>query len=622
MQTEKGLKITEWRRFHLAEVEDTIPGRFRKMVVAHAERYAVVGRDGALTYAALDQKSDTVANRIASVCGMGSEPVAIVLPQGLAACVASLSVLKAGKFYVPLDPESPREWLRSVVESVDPKLVVTEAKHHALARSVLQARTEVVLIDDDANHSHIDTQQVDAPSSLTPDCTCYVYFTSGTTGAPKGVVDSHRNVLHNVMRYTNSLSISPTDRLSLLQPIDFSGSVSSLFSALLNGACVYPVNLRKENISSVARWFDDNGITIYHSVPSIFRSILDAVDDEVAFPTVRVVRLEGDRASVRDVAEFQRHFKKGALLVNGLGMTEAGIVCQYFVDQRSPTDTDTVPVGFPCDGMDVTIVGPEGTQVADGEVGTIEVTSRFLAQGYWKRPDMTAEVFRSAKTDDGSRVYRTGDLGRVREDGAIEHLGRVDTRVRLDGRWIETTRVEDALARVPGVREAAVTLCRGTNDREYLVGYVCTESNRSPSLHAVRTLLLKTLLPQEVPTRIVKLERLPLTTNGKVDRVALPDPGPNQRELELEAVPPSGMLHRKLVELWEGILKIDGIGIRDDFFDLGGTSMLALQMLGKVESRFGPSLAFRTLVEQPTIEALADAIMSAETGGSGHRSRG
>ncbi len=598
------------RLFEVGETEDTIPGRFARIAATHPDRVAIVGREETLTYAELDTRSDWIADRIVGACGRSNMPVAVVLPQGSDACVAILSVLKAGKFYVPLDSQSPRDWLATVVEDVAPELVLTDAKHDTLARSLARGGTRVLsIVADDAPAPSVDRERADSSPDITPDSTCYVYFTSGTTGAPKGVMDCHRNVLHNVMRYTNSLSIVPSDRLTLLQPIEFSGSVSSLFCALLNGACVFPLDLRRENAASAARWFAENEITIYHSVPTIFRSLVDAVDRETAFPSVRVVRLEGDQASIRDIERFQRRFKKGSVLVNGLGMTEAGIVCQYFVDHHAALPTHRVPVGNPCEGMDVSVITTDGKQASIGEPGVIEVTSRFLASGYWKQPDETAGVFRMADSDDGRRVYRTGDLGRIREDGAVEHLGRADTRVRLDGRWIEPSLVEDALVRAPGVREAAVAVRGEKDEGKRLVGYVALDSDEPLDSRSLRVHLLKLVSPHSVPSRFVKIEQLPLTANGKVDRTSLPDPGRVRPDLDVVRVLPSGMLQQKLVDVWEDILGVDGIGVRDDFFELGGSSMAALEMMGQIEALYDRSLAPEVLMPEATIERLSEILL-------------
>ena len=244
--------------------------------------------------------------------------------------------------------------------------------------------------------------------TLSPKSLAYIFFTSGSTGRPKGVVDNHRNVLHNVMRYTNRLGISPSDRLSMLQAPSFSGTVSSLFGALLNGATLYPFDLQSRGISSFAELLVSESITIYHSVPAIFRSLMSA---SPKFPSVRVVRLEGDRATAADLALFNRHFGQDCVLANGLGLTETGLVRQVVLHHGAMAGEGGLPVGQPVEDMVIDIIDGEQRPVLPDSTGQIAVTSRYLALGYWRDPARTRAKFLRSDTKGGDRTYLTGDLG-------------------------------------------------------------------------------------------------------------------------------------------------------------------------------------------------------------------
>jgi non-ribosomal peptide synthetase component F len=244
------------------------------------------------------------------------------------------------------------------------------------------------------------------------------------------VFDNHRNVLHNVMRYTNNLEIGARDRLSLIESCSYSGTVSSLFSALLNGAAVCPFDLQGQGIARLASWIGRERITIFHSTPTIFEQLL-ATDRE--FDGLRMIRLEGDRAELRQISLFQSRFGAECVLVNGLGLTEAGIVRQFFVTPQTKVDGDVVPIGQAVEDMAISLVDSEGDDVEQGSVGEITIRSKYLACGYWKRPDLTEAAFLPDPNGGDTRIYRTGDLGRMHADGCLDYIGRKDFRAKVRG---------------------------------------------------------------------------------------------------------------------------------------------------------------------------------------------
>jgi len=596
--------VSDFVAFAHAEIAQSIPARFAAIVARHPRRIAVDGRDGRLTYAELDARSGRLASAIRRRRAGPGAPVAVVMPQGASAVVAILGVLRTGACYLPLDPRWPETQRRAMLARCTPDLVLVSAStaaDHGGYADVLGI--EEALAEADAPLP---------PPSVAADDLAYVFFTSGTSGAPKGVMDTHRHVLHNVMRYTNALAIAPGDRLTLLQSVGFSGSVSSLFCALLNGACVLPLDIDAETPASIARWLRECRATIYHSVPSLFRA-LAAGDDGRGFPDLRVVRLEGDQASAAEVDLFRRCCPSDSALVHGLGATETGIVSQLVVTHASPPVTGVLPVGHACADVEIRIVGDGGEVLPAETAGEIEVVSRYLAYGLWGEPEMTARVFRAGA--DGTRAYRTGDRGRLRPDGCLEHLGRLDGRLRLRGAWVERAEVEAALARVPGVGAAAV----GVHERRgepRLVAYVVpatparADASRAgvPTPSALRRALAAEFPRHAVPSAYVVLPALPVTANGKLDRGALPPPDGRRPALDTPYVAPRSLLQRRLADLWTELLGVAPIGIDDDFFDLGGDSMLAVMMIDRVCALVDDLVPAETLLGGTTIAALDVAL--------------
>ena len=420
-----------WRShdmFPRSAVEQSIPARFEEQVRRHPDRLAVKSGAAAWSYTELNARANRIAHAILEARSEPGETVALVLDQGVELVAAILGALKAGKIYVPLDPSLPAERLAELIADSRAPLVVTDAR----ARPGTAAGRVLV-----ATALAAGRPSGDPGLSIAPSAGAYVYYTSGSTGRPKGVLDCHRNVLHNVMRYTNTLRITSDDRLTLLQGPAFSGAVSSLFAALLNGGASFPYDVPKDGVRGIAPWLRREAITIYHSVPVLFRQV---VSGDGSFPDLRLIRLEGDRASPGDVEVFRRRCAPGALLVNGLGATECGLVRQYVVSAETPVPASVLPVGYAVEDMEIVLLDEAGQERAAGEVGEIAVRSRYLATGYWRRPDLTADAFAAAPGRDGVRVYRTRDLGRMAPDGCLEHLGRKDFQAKIRGQRVDVGR--------------------------------------------------------------------------------------------------------------------------------------------------------------------------------------
>ncbi len=578
-------------RFDLDETAQSIPARFAKQVARFGSHPAVCYVGDELSYQELADRAAHLARALLAGRGADPEPVVLLFDQGTGSLVATLAVLMTGKFYVPLDPaQSPSE-LATIFTELAAQLILTDDTHYSSARGAAGADTKILNLDriPDADTSSL-LPEID------PDALAYVFYTTGSTGRPKGVADSHRNVLHNVMRYTNSLELGPEDRLSLLQVPSFSGAVSSQFAALLNGACVVPVNVREQTPARLAGWLERERITVYHSVPALFRSIVTATGRR--YPDLRIVRLEGDRASPGDLALHRSRLEPHCLLVNGLGTTETGLVSQHFA--TGPERASTVPIGHPVEGMAVQILDDRQQPVPAGEVGEIAVRSRYLARGYWRRPDLTRERFRDLPDETG-RLYLTGDLGRLRADGGLDHLGRVDDRFEIAGRVVDPAIVEAALLGHEAVAEAVVV--QDNQDEQRLVAYLVPAGSPPAEAAELPRWLAPTLPHELIPAAFHLVPALPLNANGKVDRRRLADGG-LVTVGGADAAMPTTLLQQQLDQIWQELLHLDAIGIDHDFFDLGGTSLLAMHMLDRIESRLRSRLSPSVLLEGATIRAV------------------
>jgi amino acid adenylation domain-containing protein len=574
------------------EIEQSLSDRFERQVDRFSDRIAVGAGSIELTYAELDAWANRIASAILARRGETPEPIGLVLEQGPSAIAAILGSLKAGKIYVPLDPTYPRARLEHVLDWVGAGLVLTDS----LARSLLPDGGDVLVVDrlGSAVEDHRPCLHV------SPDSLAYVFFTSGSTGEPKGVFDSHRNVLHNILRYTNALAIGPDDRLTLLQSCAFSGSVSSLFCALLNGASVYPFKVGEEGPTRLAELLRRRRLTMYHSVPAIYRSFLIGQD---RFPDLRVIRLEGDRASSVDVELYRRHFDPACVLANGLGTTETGLCRQFLIDRSTVVGEGILPVGYPVTDMEVVLLDDADKPVESGERGEIAVRSRFLALGYWRRPDLTEAAFRPDPAGGPERIYRTGDLGRLRPDGCLEYLARKDFQPKVRGHFVDVADIESALIAEQGVRDAVVTTRENARAEPELTAYVVSTDGDTLDVGALRAALADSLPRHLIPIRFRQLDALPLNDAGKVDRRSLPA---HDVVREPAGRGPRDPFERQLVRIWEEVLEVGPIGVDESILDLGGDSLSAAVIVARMESETGWRVTPAELFEHSTIASLAD----------------
>jgi len=430
----------------------------------------------------------------------------------------------------------------------------------------------------------------------------YVYYTSGSTGRPKGVVDTHRNVLHNILRYTDTLRIARDDRLTLIQGPSFSGAVSSLFGAILNGASIHPWDLHRDGLGGLADWVRRSGITMWHSVPGIFRVLTAGA---ALFPSVRVIRLEGDLAAAVDAARLRASFAPDCVLVNGLGATECGLVRQFFVGHDTPGAPGPLPIGHAVPDMSVAIVDEAGEPAPAGTIGEIVVTSAYLARGYWRQEAATAAAFAAVPGSPTRRRYRTGDLGVMAADGAITHLGRADFQEKIRGERVDVGAVEAAIVGRGLAREAVVRTWRGTDDTSRLVAYLVGADTRF-DVRAARRSLRPDLPPVALPAAFVRLEDWPRDDNGKIDRKALPAPAPEAPPAS--RAPARSALEAAIAGLWTDILGWTAGGDAD-FWEAGGDSIAAMRLIAAIEEVFGVVLELSAVLDAaPTIADLARLI--------------
>jgi amino acid adenylation domain-containing protein len=593
--------------FDRAEIEGSIDGRFTKAARCFGDRPAVVGRGRITSYAELDRAASGVARALQERLGASPGPVALLFEPGAALFAAMLGTLRAGRFYVPFDPAQPEPRTRAVWGSLDAAVLLADGPRLDRARRLASGAVPIW----DAGAIEPAEGAAAPPSNAAPDDLAYVLFTSGSTGMPKGVMQSHRNVLHNVWKLSAALRIVPDDRLTLLSSPSVGASVSDLFGALLNGAAVCPYALTGDGLRQLPGFLAREAITVYHSVPSVYRTLAATFDGRDDLSRVRVVRLGGEPVLASDFELYRNRFSRSCRFVVGYGATEINVIRQWSAGRDTPWPGGS-PLGHAVDGTEVVILDDGGRPT--GGSGEIAIRARTLSPGYWKDPERTVAAFRPVEGRPGVREYRTGDVGTILPDGCLLHLGRKDERRKIRGHRVELGEVEAALRVIPGVREATVGT-RGSAGAPRLTAWVVRDGESAPDVGSLRRALSSRLPAALVPTAFVFLEALPRAGSGKLDRGALPNPSAERPALETPFREPKEGAEAAAAGAFREVLGLERVGADDDFFDLGGDSLSAVEALAALERSLGAELSAADLLEAPTPAGLAARV------GSGAASR-
>jgi amino acid adenylation domain-containing protein len=580
--------------------EQSIPARFEQQVIKSPDKIAVKTKRYTWTYRDLNDKANQVAQAILEQ----EERVALLFEHDAHQLVGIMGVLKAGKTYVPLDPDSPRERLEYIVQDSQASAILTNDQNLSLAQTLTNKTIRLINID------KLETATNNIQLTVSPDSIAYILYTSGSTGHPKGVLQNHRNVRHFIRNYTNNLHITANDRLTLLSSYSFDAAIMDIFGALLNGATLYPVNLKEESLSNLTSWLIQQELTLYHSTPTVYRHWLNTLTEE-KFPKIRFVVLGGEPVYKDDVDKYRKHFTTNCIFINGLGPTESTVSLQYFINHQTEITHQAVPVGYPVEETEILLLNEAGEET--DIYGEIAIKSPYIALGYWQKPEITQAVF--VTDEDNQRLYRTGDMGRLRADGSIEFVGRKDFQVKLRGFRIELGEIEAVLSQHPAVQETVVMLREEPAGEKRLIAYLVPNPEQVIDNIELRTFITDRLPNYMIASAFVQLETMPLTPTGKIDRRALPAPDMVETKREDTFVTPRTLTEEMLARIWVDILSIESfqrnstqINIHDNFFDIGGHSLFAARLIDQVRKVFQVELPLRRLFEFPTIAGLGKCI--------------
>jgi amino acid adenylation domain-containing protein len=565
---------------------------FEKQVKEKPDDIAVISGNQTLSYKTLNERVNRIAHYLRKTYHIQpDDPVGIMADRSEWLIIGILGIIKSGAAYIPIDPEYPQERIDYIIENSACKAIVTEAKYLAdIPASVTACDIRAIQ----------ETEISDPEKIILPHNLAYIIYTSGSTGKPKGVMLTHQDVVSFNVNMTEVFGFTPSDRMLALTTITFDISVLELITSLLTGMSVVispdaEIREPQEILDNIGKY----QVSALQITPSRLKLLLENQNISV-LANLRVLLIGGEPLPT-DLFERLTPLFAATDIFNVYGPTEATIW-----STAKKLNDGILNIGKPLMNESVLILSQDGQLVPFGVVGEICIGGDGLARGYYQRPDLTADRFIPHPFKSGERIYRTGDSGRWLADGNIECLGRTDDQIKIRGYRIELGEIEACLKKHPVIREAVVVAKdKDSTTRELAAYFISTEEL---SIADLRNFLSRSLPEYMLPTWFVRLEKLPLTPNGKTDKKALPDPRQTGLKPDTEHVSPRNELEQKLAGIWQEILQMPGIGIYDNFFDLGGHSLKATRIVSKIHKDMGIEIRLRDMFTFPTIAGLAEII--------------
>jgi len=445
--------------------------RFERIVDQAADRFAIVADGQSQTYRQTAELARAVGQRI-SVSGDAEVPVAILMNHGPSAVTAIVGIVLYGHGYTPLDPNLPPGRLRQMLDLADSTQILTDQANLELASQLAGGELEVLVFESIIAEP---PEDITAIPAVDPDHTlAALLFTSGSTGEPKAVAFPQTHLMRGADHFRATAKLTANDRVSLLTALSYLPSTFCTFGPLLSGASVHPYDMRAHGIEGILPWLKATAISVFLTVPTVFRRVTEKIAAPSDVASLRHVQLAGEALLASDVKLFRNYFPSSAKLFNDMGSTEVGCLARYQVDGNADLYSGVAPIGFPYCDTTVVLKNDRGDEVLPGQPGEMFVKGRHIARGYWRRPELSEERFFQAPEDPDLWVFRTGDLAVQRPDGSFVTMGRVDDQVKINGVRIEPAEVQAVLTEIPGVREALVV---APKNEGRLVAYVAGDGD-------------------------------------------------------------------------------------------------------------------------------------------------
>jgi amino acid adenylation domain-containing protein len=616
-QAERHRQLVEWNDTRRDYPKDKcLHELFEQQAERTPDAVAVVFEREQLTYRELNGRANRLARYLQ---GLGAGPETLIglhVERSIEMVVGMLGILKAGSAYVPLDAGSPRERLAFMLRDARIGILLTRRR---LLDVLRDGRVRTVCLDADWPSVARESDANPGPAAG-PDNVAYVIYTSGSTGGPKGVLIEHRQILNYVQGIQERYRLTPAASFAMVQPLSVDSSQTVIFPALISGGCLHVVSeARAADAQSLAEYFHRHPIDLLKIAPSHLAALLRSIRAELVLPRRWLVI--GGEVSRWDWMRGVRT-ATACSMFNHYGPTEATVGALTFpvtiarASELHPSAS--VPIGRPLPNVRVYVLDRHLQPSPIGVPGELHIGGSCLARGYLNRPELTAEKFVPDPFSDepGARLYKTGDLARLLPDGEVEFCGRADDQVKIRGFRVEPAEIEAALSGHAGIRDCVVVAREDDRQSTRLIAYVVAKPRASPAASDLRDFLASRLPSYMVPSIFVRLDALPRTPHGKLDRRALPEIDRAGLGGGAPRVEPRDAVEKTLAGIWAQLLRLERVGVHDNFFDFGGDSLLAMQFISRVSGAFPVEIPLHSLFAAPTIAAVAEVIRRAASGGA------
>jgi amino acid adenylation domain-containing protein len=609
-ERERTQLLYEWNDTRTECPQVCVHELFEQQASLHPDSIALVFEDRQLTYRELNERANQVANYLRKR-GVGPEVLAgVCLERCPEMLIALLGIWKAGGAYVPLDPAYPMDRLSFMVKDAAVKVLLTDNKHRQLFPS---ANDQTICMDADwpviAQESTGNLEPAATLSNL-----AYVMYTSGSTGMPKGVMVLHGGLVNYLSWAVKTYSVQAGGSVPVHTSISFDLTVTGMYTPLLAGGRVEILSEDVAGQSLLKALRKGKDRSLVKITPAHLELLSQQISPEEAAGTTKVFVIGGENLLAESLLLW-RKFAPAMRLINEYGPTETVVGCCTYEVKADDPASGSVPIGRPIANTQLYILDRYMNPVPIGVIGELYIGGAGVARGYLNRPELNKERFLNDpfSSQAGARLYKTGDVARYRNDGILEYLGRVDNQVKVRGYRIELGEIEATLASDPRVKSCAVLVREDEPGNKQLVGYVVPREGRSPTAEDLRQFVKQKLPEYMAPAHFVFLDSIPLTTNGKVDRKALPAPSYEGVSSAREYVAPRTETEKALADIWAKLLKVERIGIHDDFFDMGGHSLMAMRAVSQIGEMYEVNLPLAVLLEAPTIAELAKKLHKEDT---------
>ena len=577
-------------------------------------RIALKFSDSELTYQQLEEESNRFANYLLDIGITKGQNIGIYIKRSIEQIIAIIGVLKAGAVYVPLESDHPRKRLDYIIDKSTIRYIIVKDSNHPFTDNKAFIPIDLGTLQPNLLDYEKHLPKID----IAPEEAAYIIYTSGSTGQPKGVVIQHKAIVNFVNYAKKYYELKDSDRVLQFASFSFDASLEEVFPTLTCGATLV---LRTEEMISSTRLFFEKclvwGITVLDLPTAYWNEVITEIKaDDIDLPeSLRLVIIGGEKASFKHVDEWIKQTRGRIQLVNSYGPTEATIVStvERFKDESDLAGLNEIPIGKSIDNSQTLILDETLEAVPIGVTGELFIGGRGLALGYLKEPKLTAEAFVPNPFDNrfGERIYRTGDLARYLNDGRIEIFGRKDEQVKIRGYRIEISEVRKAITSNNHIKEAIVIPEEFNNTRR-LVAYFTCKDEEALSNSDLRDYLTKSIPSYMVPSRLTRLSEIPLNPNGKIDTKALSDLQNEDDSIEVFQLPIS-QTEKTLAIIWSEILQLEKVGRNQNFFSLGGHSLLGTRVISHIQKNFGVSLPLKSLFETADLAGLAKKIDNSQT---------